>query len=146
MVKFLRWIMVSVFLCGIFIAPASVVNAQDEEPEEPQNPVAVFLAEVTGTTYEEIIAFQEAGYGMGNISKAYYYIQATGGGSLGDVMAQAQSTGWGQVFKDAGLHPGGGHGVGQLFKENDTNPSGHHGKPDWAGGPNNHEDEEMDDD
>lgn len=140
--KMIRWILIGIIVCGVLLIPNSNVKAQDEEPQ-PQNPVAVFLAEVTGTSYEEIIAFQEAGYGMGNISKAYYYIQASGGGSLGEVMAQAQEIGWGELFKAAGLHPGGNHGVGWLFKEHGGNGNaGHHGKPDWAGGPHNQTDDD----
>jgi hypothetical protein len=170
-VKRLRWILAGIVCCTLLFTSVGVAFAQEETPEPvtteepiltPQNPVAAFIAEVTGSTYEEIIALQQAGYGMGNISKAYFYLQQleesgeTGETgevitmTLEDVLAQAHSMGWGNLWKEAGLGPGVGHGVGWLFKhgtddettdETETtesdNTQGHHGKPDWAGGNHN---------
>jgi hypothetical protein len=175
--KSLRWILAGILCCALFLASVGVAYAQEETPvpetttPEPettspevtsQNPVAIFLAQVTGSTVEEIIALQQEGYGMGTISKAYFYLQqlqeneegtTEGALTLEDVLAQAHLVGWGNLWKEAGFGPGVGHGIGWLFKHDtddedetatettetqpDTQGQSHHGNPDWAGGNHN---------
>jgi hypothetical protein len=119
---------------------SSVVLAQDEPPKtpEPQNPVALFLSELTGVPYEEIITLRDSGFGFGNFAKAYYYIQEKGG-SYSEVLSQAQAMGWGKFFKENGMHPGGkGRGLGSLIGKGHQEESKHTGPPEWAGGPPEH--------
>jgi hypothetical protein len=104
----------------------SVAVAQDEEPAQ-NNPVALFLAGLTDVTYEDIIGYQQEGFGLGQIGRALQFAEATDQEWI-DVMTQAQAMGWGQLYREAGLHPG-GQGLGSLIGK---------GRPDWAGGPPDH--------
>jgi len=130
----------------VIVLPVSTF-AQEEEPgEDPetdglwQNPVAVYLADRLGISYEEVIALQEEGYGLGNISKAYYLMKLpeAEGMDIPTILAQAKEMGWGEFYKSMGLHPGGGHGLGWMFKESGKKDKPEHGKPEWAGGPPEH--------
>ena len=139
------------FLLGI---GAGAVAAQEEEPPQAegeelgQNPVALYLAEVLGVEYDDIIQLQrEEGYGLGEISRAYYLLMLAEageieglGGDVSAILAQVKETGWGVFMKNLGLHPGGGHGLGWMFKEFGKKPNPGHGKPEWAGGPPVHTD------
>ena len=124
--KTIRILIIGLVATSLLFLGVAPVGAQDEEPE-PQNPVVEFLAGVTGSTPEAIAGLQQQGYGLGNISKAYYYQQNGGSGDLKSIIDQARETGWGQLFKSAGLHPGGG--LGWLFKAN-----GQHGPKDKTTG------------
>jgi len=111
--KSLRILMIGLITAALLFSSVGSVGAQDEKPQ-PQNPVVVMLAVVTGLSQNEISDLQQQGYGLGNISKAYYYKKNGGEGDIKSILDQAKTSGWGQLFKKAGIHPGGG--VGWLFK------------------------------
>jgi hypothetical protein len=114
-----------------------------------QNPVAAFIASITQMEYEQVRAYQEEGLGLGNMTKAYYFLQAYQGEEAMDfamVANMANEIGWGELFKNAGMHPGGGHGVGWLFKETGEKPKPENsGKPEWVtNGPPDHANNDKD--
>jgi hypothetical protein len=118
-----------------------VARAQEETPQ--QNPVAAYLAGLTGMSYEEVVALQKDGNGLGNIGRAYLFSEATGI-PLEEVLAQAKEIGWGNLYKEHGLHPG-GNGLGSLVRGqigngNGPDPDKPTGPPPWAG-PKNDSDE-----
>ena len=132
----------------LLVMTAGMAFAQEEEPEiedseaegesDSQNPVAVFLGEVTLLGYDAIIGYQTDGYGLGNIGKAFYY--AGEGGDLEAIMLQAQGEGgWGQIkneYSEANpdLDKRGGHGLGWLFRAHpDIDKPGNSNRPEWAG-------------
>ncbi len=120
----------------------TVAFAQGEDPGR-ENPVIQFLSSLTGLTPEEIAAQKDSGYSLGNVARAYLFAELTGG-NASEALGQSQGRGWGVMFKNAGLHPGGGgRGLGWMIgrghakpdRGNDRpdHPGG--GQPDWAGGP-----------
>ena len=111
--KSFRILMIGLLTATLLFLSVVPVGAQAEKPQ-PQNPVVEFLAGVTKLTPKAIAELQQQGYGLGNISKAYRYQQNGGKGTLQEILAKAKEIGWGQLFKQAGMHPGGG--VGWLFK------------------------------
>jgi hypothetical protein len=134
-----------------------VVYAQDPEPDpeqEPQdedegiNPVAAYLAEQLGMSVADILALQEDGFGLGNISKAYFLLSQDGSDeitlTLREILVQGQEMGWGNLFKSMGLHPGRGHGLGWMFKELGKKNHPGNGRPEWAGGPPEHANNDKD--
>jgi hypothetical protein len=96
-------------------------------------------------SYEEIVTLQKDGNGLGNIGRAYNFSQATGI-PLTDVLDMAKEMGWGNLYKEFGLHPG-GQGLGSLVHGNigkgagngNGNGNGNNGNgngggpPPWAG-------------
>ena len=157
--KGLRIFGVLALMLFLLVLGTGVVSAQEEPPADApedgagQNPVAMYLAEILEVEYEEIIRLQQdEGYGLGEISKAFYILDLAGKGELlgpdglpivfeGDlesILAAAKEMGWGNYFKSLGLHPGGGHGLGWMFKEFGKKDKPEHGRPEWAGGPPEH--------
>ena len=130
--------------------------AQGAETEN-QNPVAAYLAGLTGMSYEEVVDLQKDGNGLGNIGRAYLFSEATGI-PLEEVLAMAKDSGWGNLYKEYDLHPG-GNGLGSLIRGNNPNANGNgnpfadgdsekpgggnpdKGKPSWANGPKNDTDD-----
>ncbi len=127
--KHIKALVLVLALVGLLVFAGSA-RAQEPEPA-PQNPVALFLAGVTGLSYDEIVSYRDAGYGLGQIGRALQFARATDQ-SLDDVLAQAQETGWGRLYREAGLHPG-GQGLGALLGRGHTGE-----RPAWAGGPPDH--------
>lgn len=114
-----------------------LAKAQDGD-EEQQNPVAAYLAGLTGMSYEEVVALQKDGNGLGNIGRAYTFSQATGI-PLEEVLALHKEMGWGNLYKEYDLHPG-GNGLGSLIHGNIGQGNGNgpgngngNGPPEWAG-------------
>jgi hypothetical protein len=137
--KIWRLILFGMMIVLLLTMTAGMAFAQEEPEDDPevegesdsQNPVAVFLGEVTG---ENVIELQEAGYGLGNISKAFYFSVETGD-SFEDILADAGEFGWGEIkkkFKEdfPELHGG---GLGWLFKANPDLKPGNSNRPAWAG-------------
>ena len=145
-------ILITILVVALFAAPVSFVHAQDgtttdEEAETPEpgdtettttlsNPVIMFLAGLTERTPEEIQAIQQDGFGLGEIAKAYTLLTMLSaedfvlpegmtfeGTTIEDVLAMRAETGWGNIFKEFGIHPGNQKGIGQYFKaaKDDTN-------------------------
>lgn len=71
----------------------------------PQHPVAAALAEYFEVEYDEIITLHEAGNGFGNIAKAYFFADQLGL-TPQDLLLEAHTSGWGNVLKENGIHPG----------------------------------------
>lgn len=123
-----------------------------EQVEKEQNPVVLYLAGMLDAKYDDIITLQqEEGYGLGNISAAYYIMSLAASGDLegfsGDIpsiLAAAKEMGWGNYYKSLGLDPGVDHGLGWMFKENGKlNQST--GKPEWVtNGPPDHANNDKD--
>ena len=60
-----RFLVIAVLTISLLLMSLGSALAQ-EDPPKPQNPVAVFLAEITGMTYDEIINLQQSGDGLCN--------------------------------------------------------------------------------
>ena|GEM_PF-5873446 len=124
-------------LCGLTIIAslltAAAAFAEGEKPET-ENPVIQFLASVTGATPDEIIAQKESGYSLGNVARGYLFAELTGI-DPSDAMGESQGKGWGVMFRDAGIEPGGGgRGLGWMIGHGHGKPEGAGGRPDHAGG------------
>lgn len=118
----------------ILIMPVLIfrsASAQEEQPA-PQNPVALFLSETLGIPYDDVIALQQSGVGLGNIGRAHSLALETGVDFMDVLMARAMGMSWGQLFKDAGLNPG-GFGLGRLFARGPG--GGESPSVEWSGGP-----------
>lgn len=70
-----------------------------------QHPVATALAQYFDVDYDEIMSLHEAGSGFGNIAKAYFFADQLGL-TPQDLLLEAHSSGWGNVLKQNGIHPG----------------------------------------
>jgi hypothetical protein len=133
------------FICGLtalaLLLSAGAAFAQEEDPE-PENPVIQFLAGIIGLTPEEIAAQREAGYSLGNIARGFLFNQLTGL-DASEVQGESHGHGWGVLFRNAELHPGGGgRGLGWMIGKGHTRtehpgnrPDHAGGRPPWAGGP-----------
>jgi hypothetical protein len=70
-----------------------------------QHPVATALAGYFEVEYDEIMTLHEDGYGFGNIAKAYFFADQLGL-TPQDLLLEAHDSGWGNVLKENGIHPG----------------------------------------
>ncbi len=70
-----------------------------------QHPVATALAEYFEVEYNEIMSLHESGYGFGNIAKAYFFADQIGL-TPEELLLEAHGSGWGNVLKENGMHPG----------------------------------------
>ncbi len=157
-----------ILVMGLLVGTFGVAYADDTEPTEEetvnQNPVAGYLATLTGLTVDQILTLQSDGYGMGEIAKAYYLLTMdpepvvegteTEEGSesavptvtladLQELLEDAKLVGWGNYFKDLGLNPGIHGGIGWLYKQGkqmqlEAGETFRHGKPDKEVGPPEH--------
>lgn len=166
--KKLRLLFSIILVMGLLVGTFGVVSADETEPTDEetanQNPVAGYLATLTGLTVEEILTLQSEGYGMGEIAKAYYLLTMedetvvedteTEEGSestaptvtlidLQELLEAAKLVGWGNYFKELGLNPGIHGGIGWLYKQGkqmqlEAGETFRHGKPDKEVGPPEH--------
>jgi hypothetical protein len=118
-------------------------DPEDGDPEDggfKEHPVASALAEYFKDTpyfegasydevYNEIMGLHEAGNGFGNITKACFFAEKLGFEDLGELLDAAHGSGWGNVLKEGGIHPG---SVGNGGKN----------KPDNAGPPDKDKDKD----
>ncbi len=97
-----------------------------------QHPVATALADYFEVEYDEIMSLHESGYGFGNIAKAYFF-----GDQLGldpqVLLTDAKGSGWGNVLKENGVHPG-SVGKGHDKKSDVTEQTDEAGQPQHGGG------------
>jgi hypothetical protein len=131
-----RVIPVAVLSVLMLASFAGFASAQ-EEPPDKQNPVIAFIASVTGTSYEDVLATKENGFKVGQVGRAYLFAELTGQ-DVSDVLGDFPGKGWGVLFKKAGLHPGGGgRGLGWMIGKGKGRGHSDHGggPPEWAGGP-----------
>jgi len=99
----------------------------DEEGNLKEHPVASALAEYFGVEYDEVMDLHLAGNGFGNIVKAYFFADKLGM-TPDKVLDAAHGSGWGNMLREKGLHPGNGNGSekekkvppGQAKKNNDA--------------------------
>jgi hypothetical protein len=90
-----------------------------------EHPVASAIADYFGVTYDEIMSLHEAGNGFGTITKAYFFAgKMDPPMSPMDLLDAAHGSGWGNVLKENGIHPG---AVG----------NGNGNRPEQAGQPEN---------
>ena len=80
-----------------------------EEGDMKEHPVASALAGYFGVEYDEVMDLHLAGNGFGNIVKAYFFAGKLGMDPAG-VLDAAHGSGWGNLLKENGLHPGNGQG------------------------------------
>ncbi|MBE7549799.1 MAG: hypothetical protein HS126_01805 [Anaerolineales bacterium] len=119
-----------------------------------QHPVGSALADYFDVDYEEIMTLHDAGTGFGNIAKAYFFADQLGL-TPQDLLLEAHTSGWGNVLKQNGIHPGAvGNGGGKksevtgpenstLEPQNNgasglTGPGGQGGNGHGNGGGNGH--------
>jgi hypothetical protein len=70
------------------------------------HPVANAIADEFGVAVAEVIALHCAGYGFGNIARAYVLVYDHNfGGDVESLLSQARDGGWGAVIRESGVHP-----------------------------------------
>lgn len=102
-----------------------------------QHPVANAIAQEFNITHEEIVALHQAGYGFGEIAKAYSLADELGMAPQ-DILSQVREVGWGKLLKDHGLHPsltGKGNNLGAIMSKQKGNRPAHAGPPGGDGPP-----------
>ncbi len=118
-----------------------------------QHPVASALASFFEVDYEEVFSLHEEGYGFGEIAFAYFFADMTGM-SEEELLQAAHESGWGNVLKENGIHPGSIGGRVKSWPENrngddveeetelegseDAGPPEHAGPPAGVGGRPDH--------
>ncbi len=108
-----------------------------EDSLSENHPVANALTQEFNITQEEIASLQQAGYGFGEIAKAYSLADELGMAPE-DILSQAREVGWGKLLKDNGLHPslaGKGNNLGTIMSEQKGNRPAHAGPPGGDGPP-----------
>ncbi len=103
--------------------PATITSTDELTPTEEltptttqTHPVAAAIAThfsgvFTGTTAAGIMALHEQGFGFGVIAKAYFAAHMLGLADPMELLNEfSAGTGWGQIMKNHGLHPGQGRG------------------------------------
>lgn len=100
---------------------------QNEEPTPPPSevptptltihPVGTAIAKFFGIAYTDVMTLHESGAGFGVIARAYMTAQFSDGQlTPEEVLELFQSgTGWGQIMKEYGVHPG-GKGLGAIMR------------------------------
>jgi hypothetical protein len=116
---------------------AAAAFAEGETPEgetsEKENPVILFLASITDSSPDDIAAQKESGYSLGNVARGYLFAELTGT-DPSDATGESQGKGWGVMFRDAGIEPGGGgRGLGWMIGHGHDKPDHANGRPDHAG-------------
>ena len=71
----------------------------------PNHPVAQRLADAFGVSYDEIIGWHCAGFGFGEIARAYLLADATGATAASYFDQRRRGLGWGEIVKQTGVHP-----------------------------------------
>ncbi len=90
---------------------------------QPGHPVAMRLAEAFGVPYEEIIGWHCAGFGFGEITRAYLLADATGLTPDTYFAQRNAGIGWGQIIREAGVHPS-DLAPGQVIRRNNGHGNG----------------------
>lgn len=110
------------------------VPAPGSSPDDPvgDHPVASALANYFDVSYDDIMDLHLAGNGFGTITKAYFFADKLDM-DPDDLLDLARGSGWGNVLKDKGIHPGSvGNGGGNRPDHAgppDQNGSGNSGPP-----------------
>jgi hypothetical protein len=114
--------------------PDADEGAEDTPDSTKQHPVASAIADYFGVDYEEIMSLHEAGNGFGNITKAYFFADKLDSPLIPeDLLQAAHESGWGNVLKDNGIHPGSVGNGSAGWSEHAGHPEnvgpGHDGPP-----------------
>jgi hypothetical protein len=163
-----------ILVMGLLVGTFGFVSADETDPTDEesvnQNPVAGYLATLTGLPVDQILILQSEGYGMGEIAKAYYLLTMdlepvvegteTEEGSesevptvtladLQELLIDAKAVGWGNYFKELGLNPGIHGGIGWLYQQGkqmqlEAGETFRNGKPDKEVGPPEHANNDKD--
>lgn len=110
----------------------------DEACNRPGHPVAQQLADAFGVSYEEIIGWHCAGFGFGEIARAYLLAEDTGEAPDVYFALKAGGMGWGQIVRDAGIS-GSEHSQlapGQVISGRGNNDDGERGNGNGNGNGN----------
>ena len=85
------------------------------------HPVASLIALYFNIPYTHVLELHESGFGFGTIARAYLTAQQSNGVLTPEqLLAMRQAgTGWGQIKKEYGIHPG-GNGLGTIVREHGT--------------------------
>ena len=114
-----------VALFQVTITPTTEITSTPSNTHPVAAAIATHFSGVFSTTYEGVMALHEEGVGFGVIAKAYFAAQKLGIDPQVLMDEFAAGTGWGQIMKNHGLHPGqagrggnlgnimSGHGNGQ---------------------------------
>ena len=81
-----------------------------EEPSpstcnQPGQPVGQRLADDFGVSYDEIMGWFCQGFGFGEIARAYLMADSSGGPASTYFEQRQAGLGWGEIVKEAGVHP-----------------------------------------
>ena len=113
------------------ITPTTEITSTTSNTHPVAAAIATHFSGVFSTTYGGVMALHEEGVGFGVIAKAYFAAQKLGIDPQVLLDEFAAGTGWGQIMKNHGLHPGQagrGGNLGDIM-------SGHgNGQPDAPGG------------
>jgi hypothetical protein len=108
-------------------APPAVAMRQNEEPTPPPpeaptstltiHPVGTAIAKFFDIAYTDVMSVHASGVGFGVIARAYMTAKFSDGQlTPEEVLELFQSgTGWGQIMKEYGVHPG-GKGLGAIMR------------------------------
>jgi hypothetical protein len=88
------------------ITPTTEITSTTSNTHPVAAAVATYFSGVFSTTYEGVMALHEEGYGFGEIAKAYFAAQKLGIDPQVLLDEFAAGTGWGNIMKNHGLHPG----------------------------------------
>jgi hypothetical protein len=114
-------------------APASTSSAQlDRISDDPldqvltdtlptTHPVGIIIALYFNIPYTQVMALHNEGFGFGTIARAYLTARQSNGALTPEqLLAMRQAgTGWGQIKKEYGIHPG-GNGLGTVVRDHGT--------------------------
>ncbi|MDF1513299.1 MAG: hypothetical protein P1S60_05775, partial [Anaerolineae bacterium] len=80
----------------------------DEDTGTADHPVALWIANRFGRSYDELMAMHEAGIGWGVIVKAFYLAQVNDKGVTADELMDRHlaGEGWGNIARELGTYPG----------------------------------------
>jgi hypothetical protein len=88
------------------ITPTTEITSTTSNTHPVAAAIATHFSGVFSTTYEGVMALHEEGYGFGVIAKAYFAAQKLGIDPQVLLDEFAAGTGWGNIMKNHGLHPG----------------------------------------
>ncbi len=117
----------------VFAAPAATnsapLNRADADPLDSTltdtlpltHPVGYLIALYFNIPYTQVMALHSEGIGFGNIARAYLTaLQSNGALTPDQILAMREAgTGWGEIKKQYGIHPG-GNGLGTIMREHGT--------------------------
>jgi hypothetical protein len=93
----------------VTVEPTAEVTAEPTPDtgacNNPNHPVATNLAASFSVSYDEIIGWHCAGFGFGEIARAYLLADASGLTPQSYFDQKNAGMGWGQIVREAGVHP-----------------------------------------